>query len=288
MTTLPPGHRWREEEYTVPNAGRRFASYRDGAWHFRCADSDEWRKRVEFHYLCVPDADIERVWSLRAKPTEPIPEPPVERDARWHNVHRQVHHVWNVARGETGAEWFGLEETTNRIVRLLRQPMTDEQFNSEAEARGYAKHPAAISVDEEMDATRLVVYGSREAVERVLQMRKVFQHFDKEAERRGYKKFSMSLGVGDGTGQHFVWGDYDSIKLAQKKLLDPAPTLTMQDHVDALVGMGAKKRLARQLYGEETAFVVERNDESTRIWADKDPAENVHTVLILPPQTEGA
>lgn len=34
------------------------------------------------------------------------------------------------------------------------------------------------------------------------------------------KKTNMCLGVGDGTGNLFVYGDYDSIKTAQNKLLE--------------------------------------------------------------------
>jgi hypothetical protein len=32
------------------------------------------------------------------------------------------------------------------------------------------------------------------------------------------EKTSVSLGIGDGSGQHFVHGDYETIKLLQRKL----------------------------------------------------------------------
>jgi hypothetical protein len=96
--------------------------------------------------------------SKEALPQTPIhtlsPEPPVERDARWHNVHRQLHHVWNVACGLSQGDRSDLEEITNHIVRLLRRsapgPTIEVAYAScgNIERRSYTIAQAAARIAE--------------------------------------------------------------------------------------------------------------------------------------------
>lgn len=82
------------------------------------------------------------------------PEPPVERDARWHNVHRQLHHVWNVACGLSQGDRSDLEGITNHIVRLLRRsapgPTIEVAYAScgNIERRSYTIEQAAARLAE--------------------------------------------------------------------------------------------------------------------------------------------
>lgn len=83
MTTLqaptpPAGTRWREEKYTTTNGVSVVARYANG-WQCLYNNGKNWVGHGSFHQLCVADADLERVWSLRTTPTEPLPAPAVDR-----------------------------------------------------------------------------------------------------------------------------------------------------------------------------------------------------------------
>lgn len=116
LPTPPAGTRWREEKYTTTNGVSVVARYANG-WQCLYNNGKNWVGHGSFHQLCVADADLERVWSLRTTPTEPLPAPVVDRSGEaWRYAARFMDRAVGY---KDAKQWGGTINETDTLLLAL-------------------------------------------------------------------------------------------------------------------------------------------------------------------------